>query len=195
MDINSIINKLKNVLDSYRFNHSVNVMRIAESLAKHYEIDTYKARLAGILHDCGKNYKGNEAREYVKTIDYEADEVEILQPKLLHGIIGENLAKVVYGVTDKEILGAIRWHTTGKAGMSILEKIIYVADYIEPLRSFEGVEIMRKVAYEDLDKCIVFCADSTINIILKKGALLHKNTVETRNHSLMLIKSRSAKYL
>ncbi len=195
MEINTIINILKNELDTYRFNHSLNVMEMAESLAKHYGADTYKARLAGILHDCGKNYQGDEARGYVKKIGYEADEVEIRQPKLLHGIIGENLAKEMYGVTDEEVLSAIRWHTTGKAGMNLLEKIIYIADYIEPLRSFEGIENMRKIAFEDLDKCIVYCSESTIKFILRKGVLLHKNTVDTRNYSLMLIKNRNEKYL
>ncbi len=195
MEISIILNKLEKVLDPKRFKHSVNVMEIAESLAKHYGVDIYKARLAGILHDCGKNYRGDEAREYVKSIGYEADEIEILQPKLLHGIIGENLAKEIYGVTDEEILGAIRWHTTGKAGMNLLEKIIYIADYIEPLRAFEGIENMRKIAFEDLDRCIVYCSESTIDFILKKGVLLHRNTVDTRNYSLMLIINRNRKYL
>ncbi len=191
MEINIIINKLKDVLNTLRFDHSVNVMEMAESLAKHYGADINKAKLAGILHDCGKNYKGDEAKKYVKSIGYKADEVEMYQPKLLHGIIGENLAKEMYEVTDEEILGAIRWHTTGKAGMNLLEKIIYVADYIEPLRSFEGIENMRRIAFEDLDKCIVYCAESTIDFILKKGVLLHQNTVDTRNYSLILIKSRN----
>ncbi len=190
MEISRILNKLEKVLDTNRFKHSVNVMEIAESLAKHYGVDDDKARLAGILHDCGKNYKGDEAREYVRGIGYQADEIEILQPKLLHGIIGEDLARNIYGITDEEVLSAIRWHTTGKAGMNLLEKIIYIADYIEPLRAFEGIENMRKIAFEDLDRCIVYCAESTINFILKKGVLLHKNTVDTRNYSLMLIKNR-----
>ncbi|NLX63632.1 MAG: HD domain-containing protein [Clostridiaceae bacterium] len=191
MDINTIINILKKELDPYRFNHSMNVMETAEALAKHYGADVSKARLAGILHDCGKNYKGEEAIEYVKKIGYEADEIEILQPKLLHGIIGKHLAEEVYGVTDEEVLGAIRWHTTGKSGMNLLEKIIYVADYIEPLRSFEGIDTMRKMAFEDLERCIVYCSESTIKFILKKGAFLHKNTIDTRNYSLMLIRNRN----
>jgi len=193
MDINTIINILKKELDPHRFDHSLNVMETAEALAKHYGADVNKARLAGILHDCGKNYKGEKAIAYIKKIGYEADEIEILQTKLLHGIIGRHIAEEVYGVTDEEVLGAIRWHTTGKSGMNLLEKIIYVADYIEPLRSFEGVETMRKTAFEDLEKCIVFCAESTIKFILNRGALLHKNTIDTRNSSIMLIRNRNSK--
>ena len=191
MTINTIIDTLKREIDSYRFNHSLNVMETAEALARQYGADIHKARLAGILHDCGKNYNGEEARRFVKRIGYQADEVEIRLPKLLHGIIGEYLAKEMYGVTDEEVLGAIRWHTTGKAGMNLLEKIIYIADYIEPLRSFDGIETMRRIAFEDLERCIVYCSESTIKFILKKGVLLHKNTVDTRNYSLMLIKDRN----
>lgn len=187
MEINTIMNILEKELDSKRFLHSVNVMDVSQSLAKQYGVDVEKARLAGLLHDCGKNYKGDEARNYAKKIGYQPDEIEILQPKLLHGIIGEDLARRIYGVVDEEVLKAIRWHTTGKAGMNLLEKIIYIADYIEPLRFFEGIEEMRISAYEDLDRCIVLCSESTIEFILKKGVLLHNKTVETRNYSLKLI--------
>lgn len=188
MDIKTIMDMLNKELDSKRYLHSVNVMEVSQSLAKKYGADIEKARLAGILHDCAKNYLGDDARDYVRKIGYEADEIELLHTKLLHGIIGEHLARTIYGVTDDEVLGAIRWHTTGKAGMSLLEKIIYVADYIEPLRYFEGIEKMRKAAYEDLDRCIVLCSESTIKYLLNRGSLVHYRTVETRNHSLRLIK-------
>lgn len=187
MEIHEIINMLEVQLDSYRFKHSVNVMKMSEDLARHYEVDVEKAKLAGILHDCGKNYEGDEAREYVRKIGYQANDIEMLQPKLLHGVIGENLARVMYDVNDQEILGAIRWHITGKAGMNPLEKIIYVADYIEPSRDFEAVKDMRRLAFEDLDKCVLFCSESTISFILNNGFLLHEKTIETRNYSLMLI--------
>lgn len=193
MGIETIMDMLEKELDIKRFQHSVNVMEVSQSLAEVYGADIEKARLAGILHDCAKNYKGDEARDYIEKIGYKADEIELLQPKLLHGIIGEHLARHIYGVTDEEVLGAIRWHTTGRAGMNLLEKIIYVADYIEPLRYFEGIEEMRKAAYEDLDRCIVLCSESTIKFVLNKGALLHSRTVETRNHSIMLIKERNEK--
>lgn len=191
MDIEKIIEKLKIELDNARYLHSVNVMETSVALAGHYGIDIDKARLAGILHDCGKNYRGDSAREYIKNIGYKADQIELIQTRLLHGIIGEHLARFVYGVTDEEVLSAIHWHTTGRAGMTTLEKIIYVADYIEPLRSFEGIESMRQMAYEHLDRCVVLCSDSTIRYLINKGVLLHEKTVETRNYSLMLIKKEN----
>ncbi|HBR02257.1 MAG TPA: phosphohydrolase [Ruminiclostridium sp.] len=190
MTIETIMQKLKLELDAVRYQHSVNVMETSELLARHYGADLNKARLAGILHDCGKNYKGDKAREYIQKIGYEADRVELIQTRLLHGVIGEHLAKTVYEVTDTEVLNAIHWHTTGRPGMTLLEKIIYCADYIEPLRNFQGIENSRKSAFEDLDRCVVDCADSTIRYIVDKGVLLHGKTVETRNYSLMLLKKK-----
>ena len=192
MTLSQMIDKLKNELDKGRFLHSVNVMETSIALAEHYKVDPEKAALAGILHDCGKNYKGDRAKEFLKIIPYQADAIEWAQTRLLHGIIGEYLARTEYGISDEEVLGAIRWHTTGRADMTLLEKIVYVADYIEPLRNFEGIEIMREAAYEDLDRCVVLCANSTIDYIIKKGVLLHPKTIETRNHSLMLLKGRNA---
>lgn len=192
MDIENIIEKLKLELDDARYQHSLNVMKISKKLAEIYGADVNKARLAGILHDCGKNYKGDKAREFVKKIGYCPDKVEWDHTRLLHGIIGENIARTVYNIDDEDILSAIHWHTTGRAGMTILEKIIYVADYIEPLRNFEGIETLRDAAYENIDRCVVLCADSTIRYILEKNFLLHGKTVETRNHSLMLLKSNKA---
>lgn len=191
MEINDIIDLLSKEIDSRRLEHSINVMKVSEQMARHYGSDVNKARIAAILHDCGKNHKGNDALEYIKKIPYIPDEIEKIQPKLLHGVIGKHLAMTKYNIGDQEILEAIRWHTTGRAGMSVLEKIIYIADYIEPLRTFEGIEEMRRLAFVDLDKCIVHCSESSIRYVLKKGVLLHEKTVETRNYSLMLVNMNS----
>lgn len=187
MDIEIILERLKKTLNSDRFAHSVNVMEMSVKLAKHYGADSKKAELAGLLHDCGRIFKGEESKGFVWKIGYRPDEIESAQPILLHGIIGEHMARVIYEVEDSEVLGAIRWHTTGKANMTPLEKIVYVADYIEPLRCFDGIEDLRNAAFENLDRCVVLCSDSTIRYLLKNGDLLHAKTVETRNYSLMLI--------
>jgi predicted HD superfamily hydrolase involved in NAD metabolism len=192
MELETMMEKLKTELDNVRYQHSLNVMETSVKLAKYYGVELEKTRIAGILHDCGKNYRGDKAREYVHEIGYRADKIEWSQTRLLHGIIGEHLARTVYGVTDAEILDAIRWHTTGRADMTALEKIIYVADYIEPLRNFEGIETMRAAACVNLDRCVLLCADSTIQYVLKKGVLLHEKTVETRNYSLMLLTAKKA---
>ncbi len=189
LELDRIQEKLKATLSEKRYIHSLNVAETAVKMAGHYGADEKKTYLAGLLHDCGKFLKGDMAREYVKSIGYEPDEIEWAQPGLLHAIIGEHLARKEYGITDPEILGAIRWHNTGKAGMTLVEKIIYIADYIEPGRKFDGVEAMREEAFRDLDRCVVLCADSTIRYVLDHEHLLHPRTVETRNHSLCTIKA------
>lgn len=189
MELDEMLEKLKSTLSEKRYIHSLNVADTAVKMADHYGVDREKIYLAGILHDCGKFCKDDMAREYVKKIGYQADAIEWAQPGLLHSVIGEHMARQEYGVTDAEILGAIRWHTTGRAGMSVFEKIIYIADYIEPGRKFEGLEDMRAEAFRDLDRCIVLCADSTIRYILDHGYLLHPKTVETRNYSLSAVQA------
>jgi len=189
IDLDLMRKKLASELTEKRYVHSLNVADTAVEMARRYGADEEKIYLAGLLHDCGKSYKGNAAREFVKKIGYQPDGIELLQPGLLHGVIGEYLARHEYGVADPEILSAIRWHTTGRAGMSVLEKIIYIADYIEPGRNFEGIEAMREEAFRDLDRCIVLCAGSTIRYVLENGYLLHPKTVETRNHSLLALKA------
>ncbi|NLW02629.1 MAG: HD domain-containing protein [Clostridiaceae bacterium] len=189
MDLDLVREKLASVLTEKRFIHSLNVADTVVKMAKHYGADEKRTYIAGLLHDCGKSYKGNAAREFAKETGYEPDEIEWLQPGLLHGVIGEYIARHEYGVTDTEVLAAIRWHITGRAGMSVIEKIIYVSDYIEPGRGFTGVEAMREEAFRNLDRCIVLCANSTIRYVVENGYLLHPKTVETRNHSLLALKA------
>jgi len=189
IDLDLIREKLASQLSEKRFRHSIGVADTAAEMARRYGADEEKIYLAGLLHDCGKSYKGDAAREFVKKIGYEPDEIEWIQPGLLHGVIGEHIARHEYGIEDPEILSAVRWHITGRAGMSLIEKIIYIADYIEPGRSFTGVEAMREEAFRDLDRCIVLCADSTIRYVIENGYLLHPRTVETRNHSLRILKA------
>ena len=189
IDLDLVREKLASVLTEKRFIHSLNVADTVVKMAKHYGADEKRTYIAGLLHDCGKSYKGNAAREFAKETGYEPDEIEWLQPGLLHGVIGEYIARHEYGVTDTEVLAAIRWHITGRAGMSVIEKIIYVSDYIEPGRGFTGVEAMREEAFRNLDRCIVLCANSTIRYVVENGYLLHPKTVETSNHSLLALKA------
>lgn len=191
MELDLIRERLSSALSEKRYVHSVNVAETAAKMAIHYGADQSRIYLAGLLHDCGKFCRGDAAREFVKKIGYQADEIEWIQPGLLHGVIGEYIARQEYGITDPEILDAIRWHTTGRAAMSVLEKIIYIADYIEPGRSFEGIDAMRNEAFRDLDRCIVLCAESTIRYVMDKGYLLHPKTVETRNYSLFALKAQN----
>src|SRR5699024_7094391 len=102
--------------------------------------------------------------------------------ELIHGLLGSKIAKHEFGIDDIDILNAIQYHTTGRKAMAPLEKIIFISDYIEPGRSFPGVEPVRKLAYENLDKSIVLAIDQTIKFLINNDRLIHINTIRARNY-------------
>ena len=127
--------KLGKELDGYRYRHTLGVMYMAAALAMRYDITLLQnAQVAGLLHDCAKGIPNDKKIKMCEKRGIEITLIERKNPSLLHAKLGAALAKEKYGVSDPDILGAIRWHTTGKADMSMLEKIIFIADYIEPMR-------------------------------------------------------------
>ncbi len=174
--------KLKSMLLEKRYLHSVSVMETAVKMAKFYGADEEKAKIAGLLHDCAKNYSAGEMISLCDEYGIDLDEVSKKQHGLIHAFLGAEIAKREFGICDEEIYDAIYYHTVGKPNMSTLTKIIYIADGIEPLRIYEGVEHLREVAFSDLNKAIIYQMDITIKSVLKKGTLLHPGTVSTRNY-------------
>lgn len=180
-----IIDYLKDNLNESRFNHSLSVRDTAEKLARIYGADIEKAKLAGLVHDCAKNMSNEELIKIAKENGVVIDEIFYKSPQLMHGLVGSILAKQLMGIEDQEVLDAIKYHTTGKKEMSLLEKIIYIADYIEPTRKFPGVCSLRQQAYINLDKAILLSFDDSIKFIIDSGKLLHNCTIEARNYLLM----------
>ena len=172
---------LKKNLKATRYKHSLGVRDSAVLLAKKYKVDQEKARLAGLIHDCAKNLKDEEILSLVKEQDLEICEVCFKSPQIMHGLAGAIVAKNVFNVIDEEVLNAITYHTTGRKDMTALEKIIFLADFIEPGRDFFGVEDLRVLAYKDLERAMVSAFDNTINFVIIKGELLHLDTVIARN--------------
>ena len=126
--------RLQEKLPPMRYEHSLGVAYTAMALAMRYEYDLDRAEVAGLLHDCAKYYSDGEIIKKCRKHEIPLSEAEIQAPAVLHAKYGAWMAQHRYGVSDPEILSAIRWHTTGKAEMSLLDKIIYIADYIEPRR-------------------------------------------------------------
>ncbi|MCY6371852.1 bis(5'-nucleosyl)-tetraphosphatase (symmetrical) YqeK [Clostridium ganghwense] len=181
-----IIEYLKENLKERRFKHSLSVRDTAVKLAEIYGVDIEKARIAGLAHDCAKNIKNQEMLNIAEKYGYNINDVCIKSPSLLHGVVGAYISKNIMGIHDESILNAIAYHTTGRKNMSLLEKIIYMADYIEPLRNFPGVEEVRKLTYEDIDEALIVTFNNTIKYIIKNGQLLHSDTIEARNYMLCL---------
>jgi len=148
----------------------------AVRLARRWGADEEMARRAGILHDCTKYLELEPHKEICERYGVELDELEQVAVKLLHSKSGACIAKYVFGEPD-EVYDAIFWHTTAKDDMTTLEKILYVADYIEPNRRFEGVETFRELAYRDLDKALLLGVETTIEEMEQRKLPIHKKTL------------------
>lgn len=185
MDYASINKKLKKALKPKRYHHTLGVVECALEMAKKYNCNLEKVRYAAILHDCAKNYSDAKLLEVAKRSGLELDAVTIREPQLLHGPVGAVVAKEEYGVDDADILAAIAYHTTGRVNMTKLEKIIYLADFIEPSRDYPGVDTLRQMAFENLDDAMIQALTNTIRYITKIGGLIHERTVTTRNAMIL----------
>ena len=181
MTVKEIKKILEYELSPKRFTHSVNVMNASIVLAEKHGANLKQAALAGLLHDCAREISNEKLLELSKKFDMNGDHVIFEQPELLHGPVGSKLAKSEYGIIDKSILYAVYYHTIGRENMSLLEKVVFVADYIEPGRKFSGVEEIRKAAEDDLDQAMILALDSTICHVMSMGRLIHPNAIFTRN--------------
>ena len=166
-------NQLKTLLTPERFAHSIGVMETAVELAEIYGADVKKAEIAGLLHDCAKNL--DHVYERCRDLEVELDDFELKSPPLVHAKLGAEIAKIQFCITDNEILEAIRWHTIGKPNMSLLEKIVFVADLTEPGRTYPDAEPLREISQENLDLALYKCVAATVRINEKRGNPVHPN--------------------
>lgn len=163
-----------------RIPHIMGTEEEAVRLAKRWGVDEDKARRAAILHDCTKYLELDEQLALCEQYGVELDDLEQRAVKLLHSKTGACIARYIFG-EDEQVYQAIFWHTTGKADMSMLEKVIYLADYIEPTRDFEGVEALRALAYENIDKALLMGMEMTIAEMKQRGNPIHRNTQAARD--------------
>ncbi|MBQ9849246.1 MAG: bis(5'-nucleosyl)-tetraphosphatase (symmetrical) YqeK [Clostridia bacterium] len=168
---------LKEKLDDYRLDHSECVSECAAVLAEKYGADPEKARLAGLLHDVMKNASDAEHFLYMDNIS----SIELHNRKVWHQISGEGFLREKGIISDEEILGAVRWHTTGRAGMTLLEKIVYVADFISADRKYKDVDVVRRLAQLSLEHAILYTSRYTIEKLAGSDMLIHPATVECYN--------------
>ena len=163
--------ELSKKLKKERFEHTVGVMYTSASLAMRYGANIEKAMTAGLLHDCGKYCSAKEQLKLCEKYKITLTDLEHSMPALIHAKLGAYLAENEYGIKDREVLDAITYHTTGRPEMTMLEKILYIADYIEPRRyKADNLPQMRRLAYEDLDQTMYEILKSTLEYLAKKGA-------------------------
>jgi predicted HD superfamily hydrolase involved in NAD metabolism len=181
----SLLIALVQMLSPERYKHTLRVVEQTRLLASKHSCILDEAVTAAILHDCAKDLPIDAQLKLVDAFDIVLADVEKNTPALLHAIVGAELARRRFSIESKPVLDAIRWHTTGRPGMSILEKVIFLADYTEPDRQFDGVDRIRETALHDIDLAMLLALEQTITYVLQRGWLLHPDTVSARNCLLM----------
>lgn len=185
-----IIELIEKQVSSGLFRHVCRVAQTAEKMAVRFETDREKAFLAGILHDYAKERPEEELAAIAEENGL-LDEIYRQVPVLLHAPVGAILVKKELGIIDEEILNAIGSHTLGRPSMGRLEKIIYLADMIEPGRDYPGVESLRNLCQSDLDQAMLAALDSSLGYCLQHKRIIHPQTINTRNYFLKLDKMKA----
>lgn len=187
-DESKIREYLRNVLKESRYKHVMGVVKVAEELAVINKVEVDKCRIAALCHDIAKNMSNKELFHIIEEHKIELTVEEEETPELWHSIVAPIVTKDILGIDDQEILSAVRWHTTGKMNMSTMDKIIYIADMIEPSRNFPKVESIREITYRDLDEGILAGINHTIKYLIDNNAYIDRNTIEARTSILMKMK-------
>lgn len=176
----TIQKKLKSALDEARYEHTLGVMYTAGCMAMAHGYDIKKAMLAGLLHDCAKCMSHEERLAICEANQVDVTSSELENKALLHAKAGAILAKIEYDITDEDVLHSIKVHTTGEPDMNMLDKIIYIADYIEPGRDkAPNLELVRSLAYKDLDACMAKILFDTLSYLTSRGGSIDPTTEKT----------------
>lgn len=179
-ELEKIQKKLEKRLDKDRYQHTLGVMYTAASMAMRYDENIEEAMTAGLLHDCGKFCSVKEQMKLCDKYGLRLTDAELEVPALIHSRLGAYLAEKEYHIDNPRIINAILHHTTGRAGMDTLEKIIYLADYIEPGRKMIPIlPEVRRLSFTDIDKAVCVCADATLTYLRNTGRAIDPMTAQT----------------
>ena len=183
MEYNNIERDVKEILSEFRFTHSLGVVKKAVELAKQYGEDEEIVKKVAIAHDIAKEMTNEELVEYANKNNIE---IETINPSLLHGKVGADIVAKKYNFTE-DMQNAIKWHTTGRENMTMLEKIIYVADKTEENRKDTkfNLEKSRELSKKDINETVLFLMDEFIEYNIKIGRVLHLETIKARNYLLL----------
>lgn len=172
---------------SDRWKHTLRVIETARQIANNYEIDLTRVEVAALLHDYCKCWTEQDLRLHVDKIDFPV-ELQDCGNALLHGPVAARIAQEKFQITDTDILNAISYHTSGRPEMSLLEKIIFLADYTEPARNFPSIEQVRQLCVSNLDAAMLSALDQTVISLINRNLLIFPLTLYARNYFLKLTK-------
>ena len=174
-----ILETIEKNYSEHRKKHTFAVCETAQMLARHYGVDEEKAKIAALFHDMFRDMPEQTLNAYVR--DFNMDDRYYDNVNLAHGKIAAIIMERDHQIEDRDILNAVCYHTTGRPGMSLLEKIIYIADAIEPGRDYPGVEELRNLAYQNLDEACLLSMNNTIEYIKERGLFLDEDTIRAKN--------------
>ena len=180
------IDLLRARLKEKRFQHSLNVADAAVHLAEQYGADVQKAYVAGLLHDVTKNDSHENQLQIMKSNGIILSSVEANNPKLWHAMSGACFLKSELGLADEDVLNAVRYHTTGRAGMSLLEKVIYIADYISVERDYPDADVMRRLSKVSLEDAAMYSLQYTLQSLSQKKKPIHPDSLAFYNELVIL---------
>ena len=178
-------NIIKKMMSEKRYLHSVSVSSVAAKLAKRYNYDEEKAAIAGILHDITKEMPDEFHLELFERHNVKLDEIEKISKKLWHSISGSLYIKENLNINDEEILKEVEYHTIARKNMTLIDKIIFLSDFLAEDRQYENSKIMRKLAFENLDKAVIYGLKLQTEGFFIKNLLLSKNMFEAYNDMII----------
>ncbi|MVB11898.1 Ribonuclease Y [Caprobacter fermentans] len=185
MNLESYKSAIRGLLGDKRYEHSVCVARAAVSLAQKYGADEKKAETAGILHDIMKDLPQEEQKERMRQYGIRLTDVEKNAPKLWHAILASEYIRRELGVTDPEILQAVRYHTTGRKNMTLLDKILFIADFISDDRDYPGVDKLRQAAKNSLEQAMIEGIVFTVKDLADARRPIHPDTIAVYNQTIL----------
>lgn len=184
-NIESLRKKVKKALksDHMRYRHTLGVADTCACIAMCYGYDMEKSYIAGLLHDCAKCIPDEQKIRECQENNIEITDIEMKSPYLLHSKLGAFYAKTIYGIEDSDICSAIKYHTIGRPAMTMLEKIVFVADYIEPYRNkASNLDYIRKLTFSDIDEAVLKILTDTLDYLKNKNASIDSQTFDTYNY-------------
>lgn len=186
-------NEIKARIGEKRYAHTLRVMEMAIKLAEIHNIDIQKAKIAAYYHDCAKIHDREKLFEFVREYNLEITDDMKNAPQIIHSFLGAKIAEKRYNIKDKEILDAIKYHTTGRKNMTNMDKVIFLADYIEPGREFPGLEKVRSLSERNLDLAMLFALNNTISFLIEKNQYIAIETIKARNDILKNLEKNNEK--
>lgn len=184
VDLEVLKKELQEQVNEKRYLHSLGVASTAKELALKYGENPEKAEVAGILHDIAKFWDAEKLKVYIRTSRELENDLLLYNEELWHGPVASIYVQERFNITDQDIINSIRFHTSGRENMSLLEKIVCLADYIEPMRNFEGIDYIRLLADESIEESLLAALDGTISHLIKSKKKIYPLTLLARNYLL-----------